>query len=265
MENSKMKNLKLKAGFWTQPLTYQFGKIKTAAPCRAADYLGIAGRIVYFIMASGIGVLLYYFTLPLFPAENDFHVAGIPLSLAKISAVALCGVITVLMPFIALLLRPLLVVTGTLYMTSAGYLLAFLSDTFAAQYAWPIWEALALTVIITGSMAALYASGIVRYNKKIGTIVTTLFIVSVFGNTMLFLTSLLPSMQPVLQQLTGNAALSTLGSIFVTASAALFLWVDFDAVRNTAEQKPSKKDVWRVAFTLVFTVFWLYFKLLKLF
>ncbi|MEG2165005.1 MAG: Bax inhibitor-1/YccA family protein [Ruthenibacterium sp.] len=258
MTKPEVKSPKTQSGFLANSLIGKRGKLPEFNLARLSNYLGTAWKIVYFVMSIFAGVLLYFSTQSLFPTENGLVISGGVFSLEEISVVALCGVIAILMPLTAFLIRVAIPLAGTLFTLAIGYLTSFLANEFAEKYQNPIWLALVLSLVIMCSMAALYASGVLHMNQKFCTVVGALFVVLVFVGTALFLLSLVPSMNVFTQ----NAVLNFMGSAVFIVTAGLFLWVDFDKIHNAAKQKMSGKQEWEAAFSLVFTVIFLYLKLL---
>jgi len=175
-----------------------------------------------------------------------------------------CGVIFVIAPILAVLIRPTIPVTGTLYCLSTGFLLSWLAVTLGDIYFAPILLALVITLMIVFTMGFLYGTGIIKVNQKMKTVIMTLGIVVLGASLLVFIGSLIPATQGIVASLAENLVLSIGGSVILVIVGTLFLLVDFDTIRESVENGLPKKYEWYASFGLAFSVIWLYFKVLDL-
>lgn len=167
----------------------------------------------------------------------------------------------------AWLIRPTIPVVGTLYAICEGYFIGAITEALTADYKWISLVAFILTAAIVSVMLFLYVKRIVKVTKKFKTVLSTLFLVMIFGGIAIFLLSFVPFLRPIIMGITtfmNNPIISIGMSVLYIVIAALFLLVDFDVIEECVEQKMPKKLEWMAAFGLVYTVIYIYFKILNL-
>lgn len=252
------------------PLIRKLSKVEEHDPDHCATYSGIAGKTIYFLITLVVGICLCFITKTMTSNGAVITLDDIPdigtfsISLIEAGVLAVCGLLTILTPILAFLIRPTIPVTGTLYCVATGYLVAWLASTFSGEYAAPVWGALAVTIVLVAVMAILYTTGIVKVNQKLRTVLSTLFFASIGTGILAIIGFLIPFTRPIVQQIQDNYVLSIISAVIFIVIATLFLLVDFDTIRHTVENQLPKKYEWVAAFGLTFTVIWLYFKILDL-
>lgn len=226
-------------------------------------YLGIYKKSLLFVAMIAVGVLLaVYFSatgfITVIPAADELFVERVVILLLLIAV----GIF-VIFPFLAFLLRVTIPVTGSLYCISVGFLFGFFAmlDVELGSY---ILLALALTLALVSAMGFLFAKGIIRVTLKLRAVTTTMFLAMVIGSLLLLLCMFVPFLRDCVVHLTANPLISAVASASGMVIAILFLLVDFDNIRSTVESQLPKKYEWFASFGLVFTVVWVYIKILQL-
>lgn len=74
----------------------------------------------------------------------------------------------------------------------------------------------------------------------------------------------IPAMRPLIAMLAENRILCIVSSLVGIVIATLLLIVDFDAVKQGIDRQIPKQYEWFAAFSLTFSVVWLYFKIFQL-
>ena len=177
------------------------------------------------------------------------------------TAVLVAGFICELL---GIFIRKTVPVTGTLYAASQGYVISFLVFKVLKGYEYLGLEALLLTVTVVAVMSWLYSSGIIRADKKFRTVLLSLVIGSVGVGLLSFLGSLIPATRPFVQAMMQNRALTVSLDILGLVIASLFLISDFSMIDDCVKLYYPKEYEWSAAFGLVFTVIWIYMKILDL-
>lgn len=226
-------------------------------------YLGVFKKTLFFIAMTALGVLLtVYFAasgaITVNPLTDELFVDTIVVWLLLISA----GIF-VIFPFLAFLLRITIPVTGALYCMAVGFLFSFFA-TLDAELGSYIMLALVLTLAIVTVMGYLFAKGIIRVTAKLRAVSTSLLLAAVAGSLLLAACSFLPVLGDCIRHLTANPLVSILASASGMIIAILFLLVDFDNIRAIVEDDLPKKYEWYASFSLVFTMVWVYLKVLHL-
>lgn len=244
------------------PLVRKLSKVTETSDI-SATYAGISGKCLFFIAMVLAGVALQMILNSIAPITGTLDGNDITVSAtATIAAFVALGIFLIT-PFIAFLIRPTIPVTGTLYCVSTGYLLTFFA-TILVDARSIMLIALALTIAVVTVMALLYSSGKIKVTQKFRTVVTTLLLASVAGALIFFICSLIPGLRDVVTFFQNNRILKIACAVGGVVIATLFLLVDFDTVQKAVEKRLPKKYEWIAAFALVFSVIWLYFKILDL-
>lgn len=228
-----------------------------------ASYAGIYGKCLFFMCMTLLGVLLaVYFgvsgAISVDPVTDELFVDTAVIWLALVSLV-----VFIVFPFLAFLLRRTIPVTGSVYCISLGYMFAFLAVLDAEMGSY-ILLALVLTLAIVAVMGFLYAKGIIRVTEKLRAVSTTLFTAMFLGTVLLILCYFVPFLRDCVQVLLGNPIVSALASVSGMVIAILFLLTDFENMRGIVENRLPRSYEWYASFSLVFTVVWVYLKVLDL-
>lgn len=241
-----------------------------------ATYAGVAGKTIYFLLLTVIGVGFYFVINPILmnldpetvmSFADDNGIFDYTFSLISISAVGIAVIITLVTALLSIFIRAIVPVTGSIYVLAEGYTLAFVTESLAPEYEWMGLTALVLTVVIVLSLLGLYSSGKIRVNQKFRAVVTTMFITVIVGSILMFVLSMIPALSQfsaAVAEITSNPVISIALSIFFIVLACMFLVSDFDAVHQLVENRMPKKYEWSCAFGIAYTVLYLYIKILEL-
>ncbi|MDD3337433.1 MAG: Bax inhibitor-1/YccA family protein [Lachnospiraceae bacterium] len=259
--NSAAQNSGFASYRMTNPVIRKLGKVQERAEggAKAASYAGIAKKTAFFLLMTIVGVAAFFVVKGKYPYTNINDMGPIMLL-----AVLGTGLLTLITPMLAWLIRPTIPVTGTLYCLSQGFILSFVCDYTGAQYTKLAWMALLITIVIVAVMLFLYCKRIIRITKKFNAVLKTLFFTSIFSSIGIAVLGFIPATAGLAQYIMGNPAISIVSGVVFVIIAALFLLSDFDAIEVTVEKSLPKKYEWAAAYGLVFTVIWLYLKVLSL-
>ena len=151
-------------------------------------------------------------------------------------------------------------VTGPIYAALQGIVLGVVTLAMQARYRGIPEQAALLTVTTIAVMLVAYRAGVIRATDKFRTIVTSctlsifLFYIIAFGM------SLFGIQIPFLHE---GGMLGIGFSLFVVGLAALNLILDFDYIEQGVGHAGVEME-WFAAFSLVVTMIWLYFEILRL-
>lgn len=253
----------------TNPVIRKLGRVTEQATAgNAATYGGIGAKTIFFLILTVVGIGVFFVLHNMFAGGDVFKmdISGQEIEFAYQEVPIIIGAafLTFVTPFLAWLLRPVIPVIGSLYAVSQGYLLAFLAAAYKGTYDQYMWLALIITIAIVVVMLFLYMKRIIKVTKKFNAVIRVLFFTTLVSGLSAVIMSFIPWTRGLIQALSGNPIISIGGSIIFIIIAALFLLSDFDAIEKTVEHQLPKKYEWAAAFGLVFTVIWLYFKVLNL-
>ena len=232
-------------------------------------YAGVGKKLAFFLAMVLAGIAVNAFlkltgtALPGNPVFEDPE-TGLSITGAEVFILAVCGLIFLIVPFVSMFIRKTIPVTGSLYCIATGYLLSWLGGTFGGELSGPILLALLITVVLVLAMGLLYFTGKVQVNARFRTVMTTLFITAFLSGILTFILGLIPATRPFVITLANNAVISIGGGILMILIGCLFLMVDFDTIKRSVEGNLPKEYEWFAAYGLVFSVIWLYFKILEL-
>lgn len=249
--------------FFTNPMIRKLAKIEETST-EHATYASISNKCVFFMAMILIGVLLMIGLQGINPETYTMDDGSqITISDANLIAVLPFGLLFLITPFVAMLIKKTIPVTGTLYCMSVGYCISLMAQLFA-EYREPICLALIITIAIVAMMALVYSKGWIKVDNKFRSIMRILFFTSIASGLLLLVAYFIPQLKGVVMFIAENPLLSIGGSVVYVVIAALFLLVDFDTIQTAVEKQLPRKYEWIAAFGLAFSVIWLFLKVLDL-
>jgi len=247
--------------FSANPIVRKLQRIEERDDKNACTYAGISRKLIIFTAMVVAGVLL---NLLLKFTGSTVTIEGITVTKGQMAFLALSAVILLICPFISIFFVGAIPVTGSLFCLSTGYVLSWLGGTFGGEYAATIRLALILTAAIVLTMSYLYRSGLVRNGNKVRTIIFTLIFSMIITSIFVFIGLLIPATRGFVSELMANPLLNIGISAIYVVIGALFLVVDFETIDRVVADELPKKYEWLAAYSLAFSVIWLYFKVLDL-
>ncbi len=227
---------------------------------------GIANKCLYFFITIGIGVLLAVLLQQMgmkIDAAELTEMGLAPVSVMGLAGLAVSAVLMLVVPIIAFLARRASAVLGTVYCIGIGYFYAF-ACIMVEEYRLVTVLAAGITILVCLAMVLLYRSGKFTVTSKMKKIVTTLLIASVLGSVLITICRFVPQLQFIAAAFAGNGLLSILLAVVGVVIAAAFLLIDFDTVAKAAEEQLPKEYEWYCAFSLMFSVIWLFGEIFNL-
>lgn len=249
--------------FYTNPMIRKITRIEEkSADC--ATYSSIGNKCAFFMAMVIVGVLLLIGLQMINPSTIVMEDgSAVTISTAALLATIPFGLFFIIMPFIAMLIKKTIPVTGTLYCMSVGYCISLMAQLFA-EYRDAISLALIITIAIVAVMALVYSRGWIKVDDKFRSIMKILFFTSIVSGLLMLVAYFIPQLKGIVMFVAENPVLSLAGSVVYVVIASLFLLVDFDAIQNAVEGKMPRKYEWIAAFGLAFSVIWLFLKVLDL-
>lgn len=268
---SRSQTTESKSFFRSNPMMNRLTKVtETAADGKATAYSGIMMKTAFFLLFTVGGTLLYLvLNNTLFTNQpqtltfeyNGFEVSTSPIQLGIVAGVAILGIV---MQLLAAFVPATVPVTGTIYSVTQGYFISFMVFTLIKGYEYLGLLALAITIAIVLVMAILYTTGVIRATKKFRTVMLTLFGTMIGVSVLTLIGSLIPLTRPFVLSIMGNFWMSLFLTVLSIIIANLFLISDFAAIEQVVDNRLPAKYEWSAAFGLVFTVLWIYVKVLDL-
>lgn len=254
----------------SNPVLNRLNKVKERSETNAATYSGIAVKTCFFLlmtMAGMIAQLLVSAAManePIWQSIKIYEKFTLDLTQKEAIIVGAVLVVGLISELVGIFVRRTVPVTGTIYSASQGYVISFMVFKVLKGYEYLGLEALLLTVAVVAGMSFLYSSGIVKVNNKFRTVLLALLLGSIGVGVLSLIGSLIPATRPFVQQMMQNKALSIALDVVGLVIAALFLISDFAMIDTCVKESYPKSYEWFAAFGLVFTVIWIYLKILDL-
>ena len=276
MSNTLARNTKTerKTLFHANPVLRRMSQNAVTDSTDAATYAGIAAKTMFFLAMTLLGIVAQQMLMNAFASQPVLYTIGtengaqftFTVSKAEVIVLFAALVIGLVSELLGIFARKTVPVTGTLYSVSQGYVISFLVFKLLASrhLEYLGLEALLMTVAVVAVMAWLYTAGIIKVNQKFRAVLLALLLGSVGVGLLGFLGSLIPATRPYVTAMMENSAFAIVLDIIGIVIAALFLISDFDMVDTCVKKNYEKSYEWSAAFGLVFTVIWIYLKILDL-
>ena len=254
----------------SNPVLSRLSKVTERAETNAASYTGVAVKTCYFLLITMLGMVAQLLVKAALASEPIWQTIKVyekfTLTLSMKEAVIVGGVLIAgfVCELLGIFVRKTIPVTGTLYSASQGYVISFLVFNVLKGYEYLGLEALLLTAAVVAAMSWLYSSGLVKGGKKFRAVLLSLLLGYVGVGVFTFLGSLIPATRPYVQAMLQNSALTIALDVVGLVIASLFLISDFVMIDNCVKKGYPKDYEWSAAFGLVFTVIWIYLKILDL-
>lgn len=248
--------------FHPNPLIKKLVKVEERSD-RVASYRGISRKCLYFLVCVGLGILLALALQKVYPMQVATDEGVVEISAANIIGVLVSLVVVIVGALLAFLIRRTIPVTGALYCICTGYLYTVLPMLFD-EYASVIGQAAILTIAVVVAMALLYSSGLINVNRKFRTVVSVLFGGAVVSGLLIGICYLIPATRHAASFIVENPLIAVVGSVVYILIAACFLLVDFNTIETTVEDGLPKKYEWYAAFSLAFSVIWIFARIVEL-
>ena len=254
---------------YSNPILTHFTKISDRVEINSATYAGIAVKTTYFLIVTLLGMFAQLFVSKMFvnePIWQTLTIFKFTFSVSLKEIIVLAGVVIVgfICNLVGVFARKTVPVTGSIYSLSQGFLISFLVFKVLVGFEYIGLEALLLTVAIVFVMSFLYSTGIVKVGKRFRTVFLTLLLGSVVFGLLTGLGYLIPFTRPFVHAIVSNYKITLIIDIVGLVIASLFLLSDFETIETCVKEKYPKDYEWSAAFGLVFTVLWIYLKILDL-
>lgn len=245
---------------FVNPLVRKLKKNKSEVKT-AATYGGIFKKCVFFMLmvAIGVGVSIALHQLPV-RVGGDI---ALDIGVAEMYAAIIALVAIIVCPIIAIFVRKLTPIFGTISCICVGYIVAFVA-TLVPEYSAVVYMALLITFLLVITMMVLFATGIIKVNKVFMSILSTSVIVFLVTALAFLVLYLIPQTRFIYEFAANNFGLSIVFAVFGIFLASAFLVMDFKVVQDTVNSGVDKSNEWYVAYSLSFTMIWLYFEVLNL-
>lgn len=246
------------------PMIRKLYRTEEQATGRAASYHGVTAKTFFFMLVMVAGAACYFWLRPMLAVGEPILVNDIQIYLPEAAVILAALVISCFSPLLAFLIKPLVPVLGSMYCLTIGYAFTWVAGVMPGQFGGAIYAAVLITVVLVLTMTVLYTTGIVKVNAKFRSIVTTLFFTCVLTSLVGFAFSFIPGLKDLVALFMNNWLIGVVSGVIYIVVACAFLLVDFDSIHHAVARQLPKKYEWIAAFGLVYTIIFLFFKVLSL-
>ena len=242
------------------PMTRRLSRMaETEEGASLASYTGVLWKCLFFLGITFLGVALSL----LLNTVGSFIAEDVPVTAAAVLGAVVSLICMIVFPFIASFFPRTSPVTGSIGCASIGFVLAF-AAVAVEEYSGIVFMALLLTLGIVLSMAFVYFFAKIRITNRAYRVFTAILIAYLISGLLIGLCYFLPPFRAMYLLFATNPVIMILSGIFGVAIAAVMLMFDFESVRSTVENRLPKTCEWAAAYSLIFTVLWLYIEVLNL-
>lgn len=227
-----------------------------------ASFQGVIAKGIVFVIAIVIGAMVELFLNGL-PMNQVINSDGMIANSAQLIGLASASILVFIAPIIAFFAKRTVPVTGSIFCASVGFMYTALADIFV-KYRSGILLALVITVAVFAAINLVYSTGIVKVNHKFASVVTVLFATSIIASILIGICSFIPAFSGVTALVFASPLISISLSILGIVVAVLFIFTDLDKIHKNIENGVSAKCEWTMAFSIVFSVIWLFMQIVSL-
>ncbi|MCI5655782.1 MAG: Bax inhibitor-1/YccA family protein [Candidatus Pseudoruminococcus sp.] len=227
-----------------------------------ASYKGITLKSLIFLAMILVGVVLAsiihslnYQTIYL--GEDIF--ATVPELIGSLVS----AVLLLILSIVCIFLKKTIPFFGSLYCISFGYLYTSMANLFNG-YREAILLAIVVTLSIFAAVVFAYMNGKIRVTSKFRQGVTVAIAALVISSVVIAIGFLIPGLKEISIFVATNPLLCIVFSIIGIIIATLSLVKDVDTIHQLVENKISAKFEWKAAFSLIFSLVWIFVEVLRL-
>lgn len=245
------------------PVVKRLAKI-TETDENHATHRGIAGKCMFFMVMIIVGGSIDFLLHNFFPFIPEAYEQSVFITIPECIGLVAALVMSIGCSIAAALITSATPVFGTLSCMSYGYIIALLAN-ITEEFRGAALMAGVFTFAIVLAMQILFSTGKISVSQKFRSIVYSILFAWVIGGGLFALMCyIFPDFAFARAYVEENSILSIGISMAGVVLAVMFLFIDFDNINKTVEQKLPKKYEWCAAFGLTMSIIWLYFEILNL-
>lgn len=227
-----------------------------------ASYKGITVKCLVFLAMMIVGIVLasiiHNLNYPvIFLGENVS--ANIPEFIGGLASAVLLLVLSIVCVF----LKKTIAFFGSLYCICFGFLYTFMANLFT-EYKQAILLAIIVTISIFAAVVFAYMSGKIKVTSKFKQGVTIAVLALVISSVVILIGYFIPGLREISIFVSTNPVLCIIFSIIGIIIATLSLVKDVDTIHEIVENRMSVKFEWKTAFSLIFSLIWVFVEVLGL-
>lgn len=227
-----------------------------------ASFQGVIAKGIVFVISIVIGAMIEIF-LNALPMQQIVNSDGMTANAAQLIGILSASILVFAAPIIGFFAKRTIPVTGSIFCASVGFMHTALADVLV-KYRSGILLALVVTVSVFAAINLVYRTGIIKVNRKFSSVVTVLFATFVIASLFIAVCSFIPAFSGVTALVFASPLVSISLSVLGIVVAVLFIFTDLDKIHKNIENGVSAKSEWTMAFSIVFSVIWLFMQIVSL-
>lgn len=251
------------------PVIARMNKYEDAFTGEKATYKGIIAKSFYFLalILLGMGAFIYmhhYFASSGYDAVDITTYYKLYANEMMIFTGAI--IVTLIAGLVAAFAPRTVPVTGSIYCAGMGYVVTFISYTYAAQVQGIVVEALFLTILLIAIMAVLYFTGIVKVTSRFRTILYTSLFATIIASALFMIVRWIFPNSSIVKSIIAmqSGPLGILFAFIGVALGCLLVLDDFESITSAVNYGLSKKYEWTASYGLMISIIYLYLRVLEL-
>ncbi len=228
-------------------------------------YSGVSKKCAFYLIVAILGFVVELLLNSILPdtitLESDGNVVNLSMTVVLIGVISI--VVFIVISIISIFAYKAITVLGFISMACMGFMLGFIGCAVPN-----LKSAMLLAVVITIglflAMLILYNTGLIKVSSKFKKVILMLVGGMIVSSLFLLICSLVPSLRIISNAFLANPVISIVCSVIGLVIATLFLISDFDSIHNAVENKLPKQYEWLCAYSLAFSIMWVFLKVFQL-
>lgn len=228
-------------------------------------YAGVSKKCAFYLVVAILGFVVEMLLNTVLPATITLHnESG---TVTTNATVLIIGIVSTIV-FIGISIASIfaykaLTVLGFISMACMGFMLG-MTGCIMPSLKGAMLLAVVITIALFLAMLILYNTGFVKITSKFKKVLFVLLAGSVIFTLFLLICALIPSLRIISDTFTKNPVVGIIGALIGLVIATLFLLSDFDTIHNAVGNQLPKEYEWLCAYSLAFSILWVFLKVFQL-
>lgn len=241
----------------------KYSNIEATEGAKKASYAGVGLKCGFFALFIFAGIFLSYLLTSCGLVNNLADTFAVDMHIILLIALAAGFVFMIVSGVLAGRGKVLTIIFGSIFCTTIGFTVSTIA-AFVPKYGYHVMLALVLTAAIFFALLITFVTGIIKVTNKFKSIVSTVFFGLFITAALLFVSSLIPATRELSMFVLSNSLFSIGFTVCFIVIASCYLIFSFDGVKKIVENGVHKDAEWVGAFSVVFSVIWLFLEILSL-
>lgn len=237
----------------------------TADNENSATYAGISKKCAFYIIIAILGFVVLMVLNEILPAtivlksENGTVTTNGTIVIVGIVSMIVFIVISI----VSIFAYKALPILGFISMACMGFMLGFIGCVLP-NLKGAMLLAVVITIALFIAMLVLYNTGLIKVTSKFKKVIFILIAGSVILTIFLLICRFVRPLYSIYAAFALNPVVGIIGSLIGLVIATLFLISDFDNIHNAVTGQLPKQYEWLLAYSLAFSIMWVFLKVFQL-